>query len=185
MAPERTAAPVLPTAVTGLVDLGRLIRELDAIENAMQGQHLRTGQAEDGLQLPKLSALLDKVAEENKLDLTQHHQRESLAEFLKLLRKEAPRIHMSFSANPSAEFLLKLVGWLRTNMHPHVLVAVGLQPGIGAGCVLRTENRYFDMSLGKRFTGNREMLMKLLNKPVGPVVNETVQIPAEAAEVPA
>lgn len=164
MAPEQKAAPVLPTAVTGLVDLGRLIRELEAVEDAMQGQHLRTEQDEDAIPLPKLSGLLERVAEDNHLDLSQQHQRASLIEFLKLLRREAPRVHMSFSANPSAEFLLKLVDWLRAQIHPHVLVAVGLQPGIGAGCVLRTENRYFDMSLGKRFGGSRELLMKRLNE---------------------
>lgn len=183
MAPEQSHAPVLPTAVTGLVDIGRLIRELERIEYAMQGDHIRSGQSEDALTLPKLSTLLDQVAEENQLDLTKQHQRESLAEFLKLLRKEAPRVHMSFSANPSAEFLMKLVSWLRAQIHPHVLIAVGLQPGIGAGCVMRTENRYFDMSLGKRFAGNREMLMKRLQEaPVQPVA---ASVPEPTQEVAA
>ena len=57
------------------------------------------------------------------------------------------------------------------------MVAVGLQPGIGAGCVLRTENRYFDMSLGKRFGGSRELLMKRLN--------EVAALPSSDPSVPA
>ncbi len=178
MAPDQTAvpAPVLPTAVVGLVDIGRLIRELEHVEQTMQGSHLRSGQPEDALELPKLSALLERLADDNKVDLTKQHYRESMLEFLKLLRKEAPRVHMSFSANPSGEFLLKLVGWMRTKIHPHVLVAVGLQPGIGAGCVLRTENRYFDMSLGKRFEGNRELLMKHLNGSNAVSAQSSVQV---------
>lgn len=158
-------APVLPVAVVGLVDLGRLIRELERLEDAMQGEHLRSGQPENTLQLPKLTALLEEAAAVNHIDLTQQHSRQSLLTFFKLLRKEAPRVHMSFSADPQPEFMAKIVSWLRNNVHPHVLVAVGLQPGIGAGCVMRTTNRYFDMSLGKRFAGNRELLMQRLRQP--------------------
>jgi hypothetical protein len=146
----------------------------------MQSEHLRSGQAEDALSLPKMSALLDQVAEENKVDLALQHNRESLLEFFKLLRKEAPRIHVSFSADPSPEFMFKLVTWLRTNIHPHLLVAVGLQPGIGAGCVLRTTNKYFDMSLGKAFEDKRALLMEKLGVQQPSQSRETA-----VAEVPA
>lgn len=165
MAPDTTdpPAPVLPAAVIGLVDLGRLIRELERLESVMQSEHIRLNQAEDTLSIPKLSALLDQIASDNHVDLTLKHNRDSLLEFLKLLRIEAPRIHVSFSADPSPQFMLKLIVWLRANIHPHLLVAVGLQPGIGAGCVLRTTNRYFDMSLGRTLAGKRELLMKKLH----------------------
>ncbi len=161
MVPETQAAPVLPVGVVGMIDLGRLIRELERLEAAMTSDKIRTGA---DVQLPKLSALMDQLAEANKLDLRDPHARKSLLEFLKLLRKEAPKIHMSFSADPTPDFLAKLLTWLRAHIHPHVLVAVGLQPGIGAGCVLRTTNRYFDMSLGKSFADKRELLMKRLRE---------------------
>ncbi|QQS19968.1 hypothetical protein IPL85_00695 [Candidatus Saccharibacteria bacterium] len=161
MVPDSQAAPVLPIGVVGMVDLGRLIRELERLESSLMSETIRTGTS---VQLPKLSALLDQLAETNKLDLRDAHARSSLLEFLKLLRKDAPKIHMSFSADPSPVFLAKLISWLRTHIHPHVLIAVGLQPGIGAGCVLRTTNRYFDMSLSKSFAGSRELLMKRLRE---------------------
>jgi len=166
MAPEQSAAPVLPVAVVGLVDLGRLLRELERLENTMRTEHIRTGVPEESIQLPKLSALMEELAEANHVDLSVSHGRQSLLAFLKLLRKDAPRVHMSFSADPSPQFMLKLMTWLRTNVHPHVLVAVGLQPGIGAGCVLRTTNKYFDMSLGKSFADSRSLLMERLRQPV-------------------
>ena len=160
-----------------MVDLGRLIRELERLESALRSDKIRTGA---DVQLPKLSALMDQLAEANKLDLRDLHARQSLLAFLKLLRKEAPRIHMSFSADPSPQFLTKLMTWLRANIHPHVLVAIGLQPGIGAGCVLRTTNRYFDMSLGKSFADKRELLMKRLREAnVQPTAAVVSQPPAE------
>ena len=161
MAPEIQAAPGLPVGVVGMIDLGRLIRELERLEAALSGDKIRTG---TDVQLPTLRALMDQLAEMNKLDLRDPRARKSLLEFLKLLRKEAPKIHMSFSADPSPEFLMKLLTWLRSSVHPHVLVAVGLQPGIGAGCVLRTTNRYFDMSLGKSFADKRALLMNRLRE---------------------
>ncbi|PID98957.1 hypothetical protein CSA80_02425 [Candidatus Saccharibacteria bacterium] len=158
MAPENLRnAPVLPTGVVGMVDLGRLIRELERIEAVIKSDEIRSGA---DVRLPKFSALLDQLAEANRLDLRDAHTRHSLLEFLKILRKDAPKLHVSFSADPSPVFLAKLMLWLRTHVHPHVLVAVGLQPGIGAGCVLRTTNRYFDMSLGKTFADKRTLLMQ-------------------------
>lgn len=174
MVPETQAAPVLPVGVVGMIDLGRLIRELERLEAAMTSDKIRTGA---DVQLPKLSALMDQLAETNKLDLRDPHARKSLLEFLKLLRKEAPKIHMSFSADPTPDFLAKLLTWLRAHVHPHVLVAVGLQPGIGAGCVLRTTNRYFDMSLGKSFADKRELLMKRLRESNAQPVSATVSAP--------
>lgn len=178
MAPEMQGAPALPVGVVGMIDLGRLIRELERLEAALTSDKIRTG---TDVQLPKLSALMDQLAEANKVDLRDPHARASLLEFLKLLRKEAPKIHMSFSADPSPDFLMKLITWLRSNIHPHVLVAVGLQPGIGAGCVLRTTNRYFDMSLGKSFADKRELLMtRLRESSVQPVAEAQLPNTVEA-----
>jgi hypothetical protein len=61
--------------------------------------------------------------------------------------------------------MAKLTAWLRTNIHPTLLITVGLQPGIGAGCVVRTANKYFDLSLGKSFVKKRELLMQRLRDP--------------------
>lgn len=179
MAPEQSAAPVLPASVIGMLDVGRLIRELEKIENIMQSDELRTGAT--SAQMPKLSPLLEQLADQNRLDLSVEHQRQSALEFLQLIRKDAPKIHISFSANPSGQFMQKLIVWLRQNLHPHVLVAVGLQPGIGAGCVLRTTNKYFDMSLSRSFAGSRDLLMKRLRMSDEQQVEGAAPAPAPEA----
>lgn len=177
MAPEIDSAPSLPVSIVGLVDIGRLIRELEKLEQTLQAAQIRGDQA---AQLPKLTGLLDQLAEANGVNLAEEHGRSSLLDFLRLVRTSAPRIHLSFSADPSPEFLDKLMGWLRTRVHPHVLVAVGLQPGIGAGCMLRTTNRFFDMSLKKSFSGSSDLLMKRLREELPSATQESPAPQVEA-----
>lgn len=156
----------LPTAIVGLIDVGRLIRELDKVEANLQQQSIRT-EADADVKLPKFSLLLDQLVDKNQLDLLKEEDRRKTHDFLKQLRQHAPKVHMSFSANPSPRFIQTLTAWLRQNIHPQLLVAIGLQPGIGAGCVLRTTNKYFDLSLAKSFAESRDVLMKYLRGPEG------------------
>ena len=75
-------------------------------------------------------------------------------------------IHISFAADPSAAFTDKIVAWFRENIHPFVLIQVGLQPTIAAGCVVRTANHSFDFSLRQHFTKQRQLLIDKLHVPV-------------------
>ena len=154
----------LPIALTSPVDLGRLIRETEALDNELSQAELRTGQSPR--ELPKMSELLSQTVELNKLDLLKSDDRKLMLQFLVSIRDRAPRLHMSFSADPSPQFIAKLTSWLRENVHPLVLITLGLQPNIGAGTVVRTTNKYFDFSLGKALAKNRSMLMKQLRQAV-------------------
>lgn len=178
MVREAGSAPVLPATIVGLVDIGRLIRELEKLEQALQASEIRA-QATTGT--PKVSALLDQLSQANGVDLSQAHDRKSLLEFLQLVRRDAPRVHVSFSADPSPLFLSKLMTWFRSRIHPLLLVAIGLQPGIGAGCMLRTTNRYFDMSLGKSFTTHRQILIDRLRQGVVEPTPAAVAVSPQAA----
>ena len=73
-------------------------------------------------------------------------------------------MHISFSADPSPLFTQKLIAWLRSEIHPLVLLQIGLQPNMGAGCVVRTSNKYFDFSLRDRFKSKGEMLAKIMQE---------------------
>lgn len=171
----------LPIAVASPVDLGRLIREVEAIDSTMSQEALRTGAQPTAL--PKLSELLNQTVELNKLNLLQPIERKLLLQFLMSIRERAPRLHMSFSADPSPQFSAKLTSWLRENIHPLVLLTFGLQPNIGAGSVVRTTNKYFDFSLGKALAKDRDMLMKQLREAIatGKTVPATPEEPAKAA----
>ncbi len=153
----------LPLIVAGPVDLGRLIRELDAVDNSLNQSELRQ---DSDIKLPKTSRMMDQAISLNKINMLLPSDRKRLGQFLAQVRDAAPVLHISFSTDPSPLFVEKLMTWLRREIDPLLLLTVGLQPNIGAGCVVRTTNKYFDMSLRKRFTAKRELLMAELTKVV-------------------
>lgn len=146
----------MPVSLTSPVEVGRLVRELTQIDEALLQLGLRKGGSEP--KLPKTSSQLDKAAELNKYNLLKADHRKHLLEQLSTLRTSAPVLHVSFSADPSAVFLEKFVTWLRQEIDPHVLVTIGLQPALGAGCIVRTNNKQFDLSLRKDFERQRSLL---------------------------
>ncbi|HYH36035.1 MAG TPA: hypothetical protein VD706_00875, partial [Candidatus Saccharimonadales bacterium] len=84
-------------------------------------------------------------------------------------KQRSPVLHISFSADPSPTFTEKLMTWLREEIHPLVLLSVGLQPTIGAGCIVRTTNKQFDLSLREDFLKKRELLLsQLRSAPAAP-----------------
>lgn len=153
---------VLPSSVAGLTDVTRLQREAEALDEYVRQAGLRKGG--ESVALPKIPVMLDDIATVNHLNLLLASDRQKLAEFLQLLQTKAPVIHMSFAAEPSADFTAKIVAWLRQNIHPLILVQVGLQPSIAAGCILRTTNKVFDFSLRQHFMRNRQILVDALGK---------------------
>lgn len=149
----------LPPMIVGPVDIGRLLRELEAIDELLLQQQLQDQEAK----LAKTSKLLDELAGFNGINLLDAEDRKRLKEFLAAIKQRAPVIHMSFGADPSPAFTEKLMRWLRDNIHPLVLLTVGRQPDIGAGCWARTTNKYFDFSLSQRFTKSSELLIQQLH----------------------
>ena len=150
----------LPLAVMRLADVGRLIRELGQIDESL----LQLGLRESGapVQLPKTTRLLEQTARLNGFNLLQTEERKALSKLLEDLRSQAPVLHLSFSTDPPPVFLEKLIDWLRREIHPQALLNIGLQPNIGAGCVLRTTNKYFDFSLRQDFERKRDLLKAAL-----------------------
>jgi F0F1-type ATP synthase delta subunit len=71
---------------------------------------------------------------------------------------------MSFASEPSAKSLGTLVDWLRTNIHPQVVVSVGIQPSIAAGCIVRTPNRQYDFSLRQSLDMKTEVFTSNLRR---------------------
>jgi F0F1-type ATP synthase delta subunit len=151
----------LPVLVTTPGDIKRLARELKVLDEYMRQQALRTP-GQPMAKLPKTSRLLDELAAANDLNLLDEAARHQLTAFLTVTEGYAPVVHISFAVDPSSAFLQKIVGWFRQNIHPLVLVRVGLQPSIAAGCTVRTTNKYFDFGLGMRFKQRRDELMKVL-----------------------
>jgi hypothetical protein len=155
---------VLPVMVATPTDVGRLERELDMIDDALLQLGVRKGGGE--VKTPRTSRLMDQLLEHNHLTLLHEPDRKALKDFLAETKAKAPVIHMSFSADPSVQFTEKLMTWLRKEIHPSLLLTVGLQPTIGAGCIVRTTNKQFDFSLREDFLKKRDLLLSQLAAPV-------------------
>lgn len=155
-----TTSAELPLAVIQAADIGRLSRELSAVDENLLQLSLRQGG--DPVQFPKTSRLLEQVARLNGMNLMQAEDRKQLLGLLAAISRDAPVLHMSFSVDPTPAFLEKLITWMRREIHPQILLSIGLQPTIGAGCVVRSTNKQFDFSLRQDFLRKRDLLKAAL-----------------------
>jgi hypothetical protein len=149
----------LPLTIVGRVDVARVARELEGASEALTQAGLR---AKTDTKMPRTSQLLDDFLHLNQLDLLRPADRKRTKQFFTDLRESAPVLHMSFAVDPSAPVVEKIITWLRREVHPMVLLQVGLQPDIGAGFILRTPNRSVDCSLRESFAHTREQLIGAL-----------------------
>lgn len=151
----------LPPSVVSQVDVGRLQREITGLNDFFVDVKFRT--AGTSMQLPQLSRPMDLLARENGINLLDTEHRQKLMVQLEGVYKSAPSFHISFAVEPSPKALEKILIWMRQNIHPQVLMQIGLQPAIAAGCVLRTTNKVFDMSLRNRLYGQTDILTQLIS----------------------
>lgn len=154
--PVKANVFILPPQVNGRTDINRLLRELEALEET-----LITKAAKDNLP-SKITSLLNQTALANGYKLLEKTHRQHIAQQLTKIRDHAPTVHISFAAEPSPKVTETLLSWLRSNVHRYALVQIGLQPAIAAGCVLRTPNKIFDMSLGATLQKQTPYLLELL-----------------------
>jgi F0F1-type ATP synthase delta subunit len=160
MVPKDLSQEMLPAQITTPGDLNRLIRELDDLDEYLNQAALRGSQ--EPSKLPQTSKALEELAALNSLQLLKPADRKTFKELLDKIKQQAPTIHFGFATAPSLTFLSKLVSWLRTNVHPQILIRVGLEPSIIGGCIVRTTNKQFDFTLRKHFIGKGPLLVKAL-----------------------
>ena len=109
-------AIVLPLSVITDIDLSRVQRELGNLDEFLLQAAIRTPGTP--MNLPRLSKLLDDMASENKLNLLEADNRTALINAINYLKEHAPRLHISFSAEPSAPFISKIAQYIRTEISP-------------------------------------------------------------------
>lgn len=151
---------VLIENIVGKHDISNILRELQSIDEFLKQASIR--QPGTPMKLPVTGRLLEEMVQTNNLNLLNAPDRKVLDEFLNEILQTAPLLHISFAIDPSPLLIRKLVLWLRKNIHQYVILQIGLHPNIGAGCVLRTTNKYFDLSLRQKFTDQRDLLLEQL-----------------------
>lgn len=153
----KAEAFVLLPELTGQTDINRLLRELETLGEALVG-------SQTGAQPPKITNLLNQTANANGYKLEDSFHRQHIAEQLTKIHDHAPLLHISFAAEPPPKVIQTVLAWLRGNIHRYALLQIGLQPAIAAGCVLRTPNKIFDMSLGASLEKQKPFLLELIQK---------------------
>lgn len=148
----------LPEELVSPADVRRLARDAARLADVEQQIKLGGDVREGG----GGSALLRKFAAANRLDLSKVEGCQQASKLLDRLVAEAPVVHISFASEASDDFIQKISGWFRKNISPLVLLTVGLQPSLAAGCYLRTTNRYFDLSLRQHLESSRGLLAEEL-----------------------
>jgi hypothetical protein len=155
------AALRLPIQITHAADIARIGRELQDVEEFLQQSKVRQpGTAMQ--QRPNIGRKLEVLCETNNLNLLQSEDRARLAGFLKEIEHAAPHFHVSFATEAPQQIVRQITEWLRTNIHPWSLVTIGLSPAIVAGCVIRSTNQVFDMSLQHRFAESSHILSEAI-----------------------
>jgi F0F1-type ATP synthase delta subunit len=150
----------LPNSLISQADVTRLTRELNGLNDFFVSA--RTRVAGTPMQAPKITRLLDTLARENQVNLLKEDERARLLSGLNSVYEHAPSLHISFAVEPSPRALEKILVWMRQNIHTQTLLQVGLQPAIAAGCMLRTTNKVFDMSLRTNLKKQSGYLTELL-----------------------
>src|SRR3989344_9131647 len=145
--------------MTGRTDINRLLRELEQIEQASISSAAAKGKE---IPAPGPSNMLTQVATTNSYDLGRSDSRGELVAALAKIHDHAPLLHISFASEPSPKVVETLLQWLRSNIHIYALLQIGLAPAIGAGCVLRTPNKIFDLSLGASLQKQKPYLVQLI-----------------------
>lgn len=150
----------LPTKIVSRGDLNRILRELNRLNDYLVGAQFK---GDDPAAVNQnISPLLGELAAANNYDLMDENRRKELYAQLETLSAKGPGLHISFTSAPSPNSLEKVIVWLRGNIHPQVLLSVGLQPTIAAGCVLRTPNRVIDMGLKQTLMEKQPLLLEMI-----------------------
>lgn len=168
-AKAKTAAPatnkaeqyVLPASIVGPADVNRSLLELRQIGERLEQEMMLN---DLDLKPPVTTLSLGELVNANKADLRKPEDRKKILTFLESLQQRAPVLHISFASDPSPEFMERIIVWLRGNISHYTLVQIGLQPSIAGGCIVRSTNKIFDLSLRRHMQQNRGKMIELLHK---------------------
>ncbi len=150
----------LPMSVVSHIDLSRLVRDVERIDNDQTAATVRAkaGAPEEPSAPP--SAPLSDFLAANQLTLDSAQERGQIVRELRLLKDKAPVLHLTFASPADQDSLRQLARWARESVHPQAILAVGLQPALIAGVYVRTSNHVHDLSARARLSDSRSVLVK-------------------------
>ncbi|HZP55818.1 MAG TPA: hypothetical protein VFB03_03560 [Candidatus Saccharimonadales bacterium] len=155
----------LPTSIVGKSDINRILRELDGLDDFFMSAAAR--KSGESIKAPRTTYMLDQLARDNGYNLMQTDQRTAIKTKLIEISRTAPSLHISFAVEPTPRIIDVILSWMRGNIHPQLMLQIGLQPTIAAGCVLRSPNKIFDLSLRTYLENQENYMVELIQGAVG------------------
>lgn len=170
--------------IVGQSELNHLDRELTNLNDFFASAKNR--ESGSNVTPPATTHLLDDLAKLNKLSLLESADRRQLGKQLKELIAKAPKLSIAFAVDPPPRVVQTILNWMRENLNPNILLQVGLQPNIGAGCVIRTPSREFDLSMREHLEDSSKDLASLIQQAAAKLPSQTAASqPSPAATIPA
>lgn len=161
MVESRSSNAMLPVYIIGKPQLSAILREIQYMDDVMHQNNLTDSiSAVASMHATTSNRGLNELAQSRGYRLDSSNDRQQLARDVQSLIASSPEYHISFASEPPIRKLKQLVQWLRENVHPQLLVQVGLQPLITAGCVIRTNNSVIDLSLRRSFDEALPVLLR-------------------------
>ena len=152
----------LPTAIVSKVDVSRLVREFETVDNALTTKTVRKKAGAQSEDAPAMSPQLVSFLDANPVDLENTTARSAYIKELRLLKDNIRIVNMTFAVVADPESLQQLTAWLRESVHPQAVIEAHLQPALVAGVYLRTPNHVFDLSVRNALKAKRGELEKEL-----------------------
>lgn len=153
---------ILPASVVSKIDVGRLVREFEGLDNALTEKGVRKKAKASEKQMPALSPQLQEFLDENPVELENSRARSAYVKQLRALKANVRTMNMTFAVVADPESLQQLSAWVRKSIHPQTVIEAHLQPALVAGMYLRTPNHVFDMSVRNALKAKRGDLEKEL-----------------------
>ncbi len=152
----------LPSDIVTKVDVSRLVREFEGVDNALTAKTVRKKAGAESQDTPAMSPQLAGFLEKNPVDLENTGARSTYIKQLRLLKDNVKVMNMTFAVVADPESLQQLSAWLRESVHPHTVIDAHLQPALVAGVYLRSQNHVFDFSVRNALKAKRGELEKEL-----------------------
>ena len=152
----------LPASVISRVDVSRLVREFEALDNALTSKAVREKANASELEMPAQTPQLTAFLDANPVVLENAKDREDYIKQLRLLKKNVHVMNMTFAVVADAESLQQLSAWIRDAIHPQIVLEAHLQPALVAGAYIRSQNHVFDFSVRNALKAKRGELKKEL-----------------------
>lgn len=152
----------LPSNIVSRVDISRMVREFETLDNALTAQTVRKKAGAESEGAPAQSPQLSGFLEANPVDLESTGARSAYIKQLRLLKDHVHVMNMTFAVVADPESLQQLSAWLRESVHPQTVIEAHLQPALVAGVYLRTTNHVFDLSVRNALKAKRGDLEKEL-----------------------